>query len=197
MEPCRKHTCATMRDAWAWSSHRLPYAVQVRDLFTKARQAAPCVMFFDEIDSIASQRGSSTWSSGDVMDNVVNQLLTEMQGIGKRCVCVGVVPLESLSRLEVLTRWLAVGCRNNVFIVGATNKPGNIDPAITRPGRLDQPIEIGLPDYPARIGIFRACLRKTPVARYVLCGVCSSFAVCLGERWVGGAKCDLAWCAWV
>ena len=152
-------------------------------------------MFFDEIDSIASQRGSSTWSSGDVMDNVVNQLLTEMQGIGKRCVCVGVVPLESLSRLEVLTRWLAVGCRNNVFIVGATNKPGNIDPAITRPGRLDQPIEIGLPDYPARIGIFRACLRKTPVARYVLCGVCSSFAVCLGERWVGGAKCDLAWCA--
>ena len=59
--------------------------VQIRDLFDKARQAAPCVMFFDEIDSIASSRGSSTWSSGDVMDNVVNQLLTEMQGIGKRC----------------------------------------------------------------------------------------------------------------
>ena len=58
--------------------------------------------------------------------------------------------------------WL---CRNNVFVVGATNKPGNIDAAITRPGRLDQPIEIGLPDYPARVGIFRACLRKTPVAR--------------------------------
>jgi len=85
-------------------------------------------MFFDEIDSIASQRGSSTWSSGDVMDNVVNQLLTEMQGIGKRCVCVGVVPLEFLSRLEVLTRWLGVGAGTTCSLWALPTSPATSIP---------------------------------------------------------------------
>jgi transitional endoplasmic reticulum ATPase len=111
----------------------------VRDIFAKARAAAPCVLFFDELDSIAVKRGSNAGDSG-VGDRVINQLLTEMDGIG---------------------------IKKNVFVIGATNRPDIIDPAIMRPGRLDQLMFVPMPDYESRLSILRANLRKTPVHRDV------------------------------
>merc|ERR1712083_1182762 len=108
--------------------------------FEKARQAAPCVLFFDELDSIAQQRGGSSGDGGGAADRVLNQLLTEMDG---------------------------VGAKKNVFIVGATNRPDIIDTALMRPGRLDQLIYIPMPDYESRLGILRATLRKSPVSKDV------------------------------
>lgn len=112
----------------------------VRDVFEKARQAAPCVLFFDELDSIAQQRGGSSGDGGGAADRVMNQLLTEMDG---------------------------VGAKKNVFIIGATNRPDIIDTALMRPGRLDQLIYIPMPDYESRLSILRATLRKSPVAKEV------------------------------
>jgi transitional endoplasmic reticulum ATPase len=108
----------------------------VRNLFQKARQASPCILFFDELDSIVRARGSSPGDSG-AADRVINQLLTELDG------------LEA---------------RKTIFTIGATNQPALIDPAIIRPGRLDQLIYIPLPDEPARIGIFKANMRKVACA---------------------------------
>jgi len=108
----------------------------VRDVFDKARGAAPCVLFFDELDSIARSRGGSSGDAGGAGDRVMNQLLTEMDGIN---------------------------ATKQIFVVGATNRPDIIDPAIKRPGRLDQVIFVDLPDFPARISIFKACLRKSPL----------------------------------
>jgi transitional endoplasmic reticulum ATPase len=112
----------------------------VREIFDKARQAAPCVLFFDELDSIARSRGSSIGDAGGAADRVLNQLLTEMDGMEQK---------------------------KNVFIIGATNRPDIIDPALLRPGRLDQLIYIPLPDLPSRIQVFKAVLRKTPLAKDV------------------------------
>lgn len=70
----------------------------VRDVFDKARSAAPCVLFFDELDSIAKARGGSLGDAGGAADRVINQVLTEMDGMG---------------------------AKKNVFIIGATNRPGN------------------------------------------------------------------------
>jgi len=112
----------------------------VRDIFDKARSAAPCVLFFDELDSVAQSRGGSTGDAGGAADRVINQILTEMDGMGSK---------------------------KNVFIIGATNRPDIIDSAILRPGRLDQLIYIPLPDEASRISILGAALRKTPVAKEV------------------------------
>ncbi|KAL0357601.1 UNVERIFIED_CONTAM: Cell division cycle protein 48 [Sesamum calycinum] len=112
----------------------------VREIFDKARQSAPCVLFFDELDSIATQRGSSVGDAGGAADRVLNQLLTEMDGMT---------------------------AKKTVFIIGATNRPDIIDPALLRPGRLDQLIYIPLPDEASRLQIFKACLRKSPVAKEV------------------------------
>eukprot|EP01026_Neomeris_dumetosa_P008537 TRINITY_DN1273_c1_g1_i2.p1 TRINITY_DN1273_c1_g1~~TRINITY_DN1273_c1_g1_i2.p1 ORF type:complete len:863 (-),score=173.49 TRINITY_DN1273_c1_g1_i2:236-2509(-) len=109
----------------------------VREIFDKARQSAPCVLFFDELDSIATQRGSSVGDAGGAADRVLNQLLTEMDGMNSK---------------------------KTVFIIGATNRPDIIDPALLRPGRLDQLIYIPLPDDDSRKNIFKAVLRKSPVA---------------------------------
>ncbi|CAK5065193.1 unnamed protein product [Meloidogyne enterolobii] len=109
----------------------------VRDVFDKARAAAPCVLFFDELDSIAKSRGGNIGDAGGAADRVINQVLTEMDGMGSK---------------------------KNVFIIGATNRPDIIDPAILRPGRLDQLIYIPLPDEASRLQIFKANLRKTPIA---------------------------------
>eukprot|EP00906_Rhabdomonas_costata_P002091 RCo003297 len=110
----------------------------VRQIFDKARQAAPCVLFFDELDSIARSRGgSSGGDAGGAGDRVINQILTEMDGMG---------------------------AKKSVFIIGATNRPDIIDAAIMRPGRLDQLIYIPLPDEKSRINIFKAVLRKSPIA---------------------------------
>jgi transitional endoplasmic reticulum ATPase len=109
----------------------------VRELFDKARAAAPCVLFFDELDSIARSRGSSSGDAGGAGDRVINQILTEMDGMGSK---------------------------KNVFIIGATNRPDIIDPAVLRPGRLDQLVYIPVPDEASRIGILKSALRKSPVA---------------------------------
>lgn len=109
----------------------------VRDVFDKARAAAPCVMFFDELDSIAKARGASLGDGGGAGDRVLNQILTEMDGMNSK---------------------------KNVFVIGATNRPDQIDPALLRPGRLDQLIYIPLPDESSRYSILKATLRKSPVA---------------------------------
>jgi len=109
----------------------------VRDVFDKARAAAPCVLFFDELDSIAKARGGSAGDGGGAADRVINQVLTEMDGMNQK---------------------------KNVFIIGATNRPDIIDSAVLRPGRLDQLIYIPLPDEPSRFAIFKANLRKSPIA---------------------------------
>jgi transitional endoplasmic reticulum ATPase len=111
----------------------------VRDVFDKARAAAPCVMFFDELDSIAKARGGSGASGdgGGAGDRVLNQILTEMDGMNQK---------------------------KNVFIIGATNRPDQIDGALLRPGRLDQLIYIPLPDEQSRLSILKANLKKSPVA---------------------------------
>ncbi|WJZ89737.1 hypothetical protein VitviT2T_008933 [Vitis vinifera] len=111
----------------------------VREIFDKARQSASCVLFFDELDSIATQRGSNLGDAGGA-DRVLNQLLIEMDGMS---------------------------AKKTVFIIGATNRPDIIDPALLRPGRLDQLIYIPLPDEDSRHQIFKACLRKSPVSKHV------------------------------
>ena len=110
----------------------------VREIFDKARQSAPCVLFFDELDSIARARGSSGGDAGGAGDRVMNQMLTEMDGVGSK---------------------------KNVFIIGATNRPDIIDPALMRPGRLDQLVYIPLPDHASRCDILKSALRKSPLAK--------------------------------
>ncbi|XP_033095671.1 transitional endoplasmic reticulum ATPase-like isoform X3 [Anneissia japonica] len=112
----------------------------VRDVFDKARQAAPCVLFFDQLDSIAKSRGGNLGDAGGASDRVINQVMTEIEGMGSK---------------------------KNVFIIGATNRPDIIDSAILRPGRLDQLIYIPLPDDASRLSILTANLRKSPVAKDV------------------------------
>jgi transitional endoplasmic reticulum ATPase len=105
----------------------------VRQIFKRAKQMAPCIIFFDEIDSIAPVRGhsdSSTW------ERVVNQLLTSMDGV------------ESLK---------------NVMIMGATNRPDMVDPALLRPGRFDRMILIGKPDLETRLRILEIHTRSMPL----------------------------------
>ena len=109
----------------------------VRDLFDKARAAAPCILFFDEMDSIAKGRGGGSGGGSDTGARVVSQILSEID---------------------------SVDAKKNVFVIGATNRPDILDPAIMRPGRLDQLIYIPLPDGPSRISIFKANLRKCPVS---------------------------------
>ena len=90
----------------------------VREVFDKARQAAPCVLFFDELDSIAKARGgSSGGDAGGAADRIINQVLTEMDGMG---------------------------AKKNVFIIGATNRPDIIDPAVMRPGNYLQNFFLGV-----------------------------------------------------
>lgn len=108
----------------------------VRELFDKARAASPCILMFDEMDSIAKTRGSGGAGGSEAGDRVINQILTEIDG---------------------------VGARKNVFVIGATNRPDILDPAVIRPGRLDQLIYIPLPDLKSRLSIFKAALRKAPL----------------------------------
>ena len=107
----------------------------VREIFRKARQAAPCIIFFDELDSLVPRRGSSFDSH--VTENVVSQILTEIDG------------LEEL---------------HNVLIIGATNRLDIIDPALLRPGRFDRIIEVPKPDTNSREHIFRIHTKKKPLA---------------------------------
>lgn len=125
----------------------------VREVFDKARAAAPCVLFFDELDSVGVARGSGHGDAGGAGDRVLNQLLTEMDG---------------------------AGAKKNLFFIGATNRPEILDEALIRPGRLDQLIYIPLPDQVARIGIIKAVLRKSPIAPNVnlefIANLCEGFS---------------------
>ncbi len=108
----------------------------VRNVFSKARENAPTVVFFDEIDSIATERGRQTGDSG-VSERVVSQLLTELDG---------------LEELE------------DVVVVATTNRPDLIDPALLRPGRLDRHVHVPVPDREARRAILEVHTRDKPLA---------------------------------
>ncbi|WP_455645005.1 CDC48 family AAA ATPase [Methanosphaera sp.] len=107
----------------------------IREIFRKARQTAPTVIFFDEIDSIASTRGYGNDSG--VTQRVVNQLLTEMDG------------MEEL---------------HDISVIAATNRKDIIDPALLRPGRFDRHVEVGLPDKKSREEIFKVHTKDMPLA---------------------------------
>lgn len=108
----------------------------VQKLFRKAREVAPSIIFFDEIDAIGSERSGGANSGSSVKERVLSQMLTEMDGI------------------NVL---------RDVSIVAATNRPDLIDSALMRPGRLDRVIFVDLPDAETRKEIFRIKLSKTPI----------------------------------
>ena len=110
----------------------------VREIFRKARLAAPCIIFLDEVDALVPRRGGS--SDSHVTENVVSQILTEIDG------------LEEL---------------HNVLIIGATNRLDIVDPAILRPGRFDRIIEVPLPDAKGRSNIFKIHTKKKPLAKDV------------------------------
>jgi transitional endoplasmic reticulum ATPase len=112
---------------------------QVRDVFRKARQAAPCIIFFDELDALMPARGGAL-SDTPVTDRVLSQFLAELDGI------------EELK---------------GVLVLGATNRLDRLDPAVLRPGRFDEVVEIPLPEEAERREIFEVHLRGKPVARNV------------------------------
>ena len=111
----------------------------VRELFRKAKMAAPCIIFIDEIDSIAYTRSGDA-SDSMVTERVVDTLLTEMDGLG--------------------------GLKN-VIVIAATNRPDIIDPALLRPGRFDKIIEIPMPNEAARLEIFKVHMKRMPIAKEV------------------------------
>ncbi len=109
----------------------------IREIFSKARQVAPSIIFFDEFDSISKVRGSSLT---DATERMVNQLLTEIDGV------------EELEK---------------VVIIAATNRPDLIDPSLLRPGRIDLKIEIPMPDEKSRLEIFKVHTRNMPLSKDV------------------------------
>ncbi|GGK51627.1 AAA family ATPase [Nocardia camponoti] len=121
---------AELMDKWVGSSERA-----VRELFQRARDSAPSLIFLDEIDALAPRRGQS--SDSGVSDRVVAALLTELDGVE---------PLR------------------DVVVVGATNRPELIDPALLRPGRLERPVFVPPPDAPARAEILKTSARSVPLA---------------------------------
>ena len=111
----------------------------VREIFRKARQAAPCIIFLDEIDSLVPRRSSGN-SDSHVTENIVSQILTEIDG------------LEEL---------------HNVLIIGATNRLDIVDEALLRPGRFDRIIKVGNPDSKGRKHIFEIHTKKKPLESHV------------------------------
>ncbi|KAG1754185.1 AAA-domain-containing protein [Suillus lakei] len=107
----------------------------VRRIFQRARDAKPCVIFFDELDSVAPKRGNQG-DSGGVMDRIVSQLLAELDG-------------------------MSAGSGGDVFVIGATNRPDLLDPALLRPGRFDRMLYLGVSEtHEAQLDILRALTRK-------------------------------------
>jgi transitional endoplasmic reticulum ATPase len=111
----------------------------VRETFKKAKQAAPCIVFFDEIDAVVPTRGGNSGDS-HVTERIISQILTELDG------------LEAL---------------HGVIVIGATNRPDIIDPALLRPGRFDRLVHIPIPDKDARKEIFKIHTRDKPLAKDV------------------------------
>ena len=112
----------------------------IREVFRKARQASPCVIFFDELDSVASRRSSTGGGDSHVGDRIVSQLLTEMDG------------LQDLK---------------GVVVIGATNRPDIVDEALLRPGRFDRVLEIPLPDNESIKEIFKIHMARKPIDKTV------------------------------
>ena len=149
-----------------------------REIFDKARDSAPCVLFFDELDSIAVQRGSSSGDAGGAADRVLNQLLTEMDGMnskktvfiigatngGGACVCCMCGGCSDGGRDRSARAASAASSQRWRRRPTRRARPDIIDSALLRPGRLDQLIYIPLPDDAVRRQIFRAVLRKSPIA---------------------------------
>ena len=109
----------------------------MKEIFRKAKQASPTIVFFDEIDAFAAARESGSVGTRSVAESTLNQMLVEMDGI---------------ERLK------------DVFIIAATNRPDTLDPALVRPGRLDRMVYVGAPDLIGRKAIFEIYLKKTPLA---------------------------------
>lgn len=111
-------------------------ASRVRDLFKKAKRAAPCIVFVDEIDAVGRQRGSGLGGSHDEREQTLNQILTEMDGFDTD---------------------------TNVIVMAATNRPDVLDPALLRPGRFDRRVVIDNPDINDREAILKVHIRKKPM----------------------------------
>jgi transitional endoplasmic reticulum ATPase len=111
----------------------------VRETFRKAKMAAPCIIFFDEIDALVPRRGSG-FGDSHVTERVISQLLTELDG---------------LEKLE------------NVVVIGATNRPDLVDPALLRPGRFDRLVLVPAPDEKARLEILKIHTKNMPLAKDV------------------------------
>ncbi|MFI9641638.1 AAA family ATPase [Micromonospora sp. NPDC051925] len=142
---------AELLSKWVGESERA-----VRELFRRAREAAPTLVFLDEMDALAPVRGQAT--DGGTTDRVVAALLTELDGV------------EAL---------------RNVVVVGATNRPDLVDPALLRPGRLERLVYVPPPDGPARTEILRASSRTVPLAEEV-------DLAALGEELAGFSAADCA-----
>jgi ribosome biogenesis ATPase len=106
----------------------------VRTIFTRARTCSPCILFFDEVDALTTRRGKD---GGWVVERLLNQLLIEMDGAEKR---------------------------KGVFVIGATNRPEVMDPAVLRPGRFGKLLLVPLPDAEGRVSILKALVRNKPLA---------------------------------
>lgn len=115
-------------------------ASRVRDLFTKAKKNAPCIIFVDEIDAVGRKRGSGMGGGHDEREQTLNQILVEMDGFEQG---------------------------QNVIVLAATNRSDVLDPALLRPGRFDRRVNIGLPDRKDRLAILKVHFAKKPLAEGV------------------------------
>lgn len=113
-------------------------ASRVRDMFKKAQQAAPCIVFIDEIDAVGRQRGAGMGGGNDEREQTLNQLLVEMDGMGEN---------------------------KGIVIIAATNRPDVLDPALLRSGRFDRQITVNLPDKKGREAILRVHARNKKLAK--------------------------------
>ena len=112
-------------------------ASKVRDLFSQAKEKAPCIVFIDEIDAIGQKRNSGAYGGNDEREQTLNQLLTEMDGFEGN---------------------------SGVIILAATNRPESLDPALTRPGRFDRRVPVELPDLKGREAILKVHAKKVKIA---------------------------------
>ena len=115
-------------------------ASRVRDMFEQAKKNAPCLIFIDEIDAVGRQRGAGLGGGHDEREQTLNQMLVEMDGFSGN---------------------------DGVIVIAATNRPDVLDPALTRPGRFDRQVVVGLPDVKGREQILKVHMRKVPVAQDV------------------------------